>query len=370
MKLEIKKLIWNLAIYCSLICSANILLGMDDDEFEEVIKALPSDEADMQWQGRQAEKGRDYGSKYPLHAAVKRGNFENIKQQVNDFLGNDQNIDEEDAEGKTPLFLASYYRNTKAIQLLMVLGCDPNKVLNHPKNLFLSKDSHKKVNDLLTGNDVIVTDGNKLNSIQLHINRKINKRNILNLLDKINNDSEGIYIFTGLINNLILNNDAEGLKKLLRFKLDRQRLKYVDLSLRDENILLCAINSALPNDNQIVELLLSEMDPRYISEQFLIRAYLSAKTKKDIGLLNAILGFINTYFPGSSIVARFNAYKCGERINAKEFYEKKKKAENRMLTVISTLGVFAIGFIGYQWLKTDKLVYSKKLIDLGSNIGI
>jgi len=66
------------------------------------------------------------------------------------LLKNKSDIDKKDEEGKTPLYVAAFYKNIQAINLLINHGAKPAKVLAY-SNQFLQKNGHEKINEFLSG---------------------------------------------------------------------------------------------------------------------------------------------------------------------------------------------------------------------------
>lgn len=381
-KMKFKICISRTVILCGLILSCLTIswhnvkaMHFDKPDLTDLTSHITGEEAEDMQQAMKASRVIDYTKNYPLHAAVMRGALEDISERIAN-LEDPSDIDIFDDEGKSPLYVAAFYRNIKAIDLLMENGANSEKVLKHPKSKFLQMNSHKDVNNLLRGvkrtTSELVIPKNTSNDME---NKKkpivISERSIKKILAFIAHDKEkGIAIFTGLINKFIIHNDVNNLTKLLRFKINEERLEYIQLSLRNGDILADAIHYAPNNDCRIVELLLSEMDLRFISEECLIKAYLVAKMKNDRHFLNAISGYIRTYFPNSFVIERCKAFKCGEEIRAIAYHEfdpylrrqieeeaekKKMQVKYRNLAQICTLGLVLVGFIGYQLLKNDRI---------------
>lgn len=250
--------------------------GLNEDEIEKLEANLKS------------QAFKEYSLFYPLHVVIKKGNFEEIQKIIKEFEAAHEDIDEEDNDGKTPLYLASYYKNIKAIKLLIKSGANPRNVLEHQDHNFLNKKIYQLVNNILQKRTEINTNHKqKLNknnlkktngAIVINFNNKFKlKEDIGEILQKHAGscEEEKVYIVEGLICRMINNYNINELKPLLL-----SDIKYVDLSMKSGSLLLYAIKFATKDNYQIVELLLSRMDLQNINAECLIKCYLAAKEKR------------------------------------------------------------------------------------------
>lgn len=310
-----KQISLSLVMICSIFSCQNMIIAMHfdkDADQQEMLDYLIEEEAENLRQVLRESRLKMYYAQYPLHSVIMRGDIEAIKAALI-CLENPLEVDEEDDEGKTPLYVAAFYKNIEAIKLLIEMNAGPDKVLKNPKSKFLKKTIYKAINDLLRGNAVSDDTSIPISEASENVLKpdpgskkkisgkgKINKKTIKKFLLHIGDDQhKGVLIFTGLIKKLINSNDIEGLRKLIGFEIN-----LVELSLRDESVILYAINCAPRDDHAIVELLLSSMNRRFISEALLVNAYLTAKKKKNNNLMNVFANLITRYFPRGTLLKR------------------------------------------------------------------
>jgi len=350
-------------------------MHFDKGDIAELIKGLSSGDAENMREAIKASKVSDYQHHYPMHYVIMRGNFDAVQEIIN-WL----DVNEEDNEGKTPLYVAAFYKNIKLINLLLEHGADPAKVLNHSSK-FLEKNGYEKINELLDGTKKQISADDSSVSVKplkskpkkkRFISKKLTEQTIKELLAYIQKQNiDGVYFFSAYINKLINNNDINGLKALLKNRNNEELMLYVRSCLKDGNILLLAIKNAARGDYRMVELLLAETSPDDITEDNLAAYYVAAREKNDNALIQIIVGLVEVYYPMSTILQRCKVYKCKkviipssnkvctpEELKKIRLMSKKPKA----IASLCLLGAATLGLICYQLFKNDQIHKMKKLM--------